>query len=341
MSDAPQEPEVSDNAITQRVEVPAVARESHVPPASARRPAPRAAWLLAVLPLVGVLELGLFFRDKAAVVGDGDWDAARESVAPELQADDLVLFAPFWADPLGRRAFGPTIMTPARAAFADTTRFKRAFEIAIRGQHRPEIAGWRKVSERKAGAVTIGVYENPTPSVVHTDLVDAARPDRLSVSRVDGATESPCTFMHGTTQGGTTVVPQGTLVPGDRFTCQSGYVGVAVLHDLEHHPRRCIFTSLPGGGVRLRFKDVRFGGLLHGHDGVQWINERTASGERFVVAFSAFGRPIGQKVHKVGMGFTGFEFPTPEFTGQKGELVVDVSGPTGQRYFCFEADTRD
>ena len=40
------------------------------------------------------------------VVPESDWAAARDVVKAELQPDDLVVFAPFWADPLGRRSFG-------------------------------------------------------------------------------------------------------------------------------------------------------------------------------------------------------------------------------------------
>jgi hypothetical protein len=132
-------------------------------------------------------------------------------------------------------------------------------------------------------------------------------------------------------------------VPGDKFVCAGGaYVGLAVLHALDHHPHLCLFASPPGGNgaLRMRFSNITFGNSLHGHSGVQWLNERTPSAERIQVAFSAFDRPIGQNVHRVGVGWTGFEFPTPELAGKKGDLVADVTGQ-GPRSYCFEADTRD
>ena len=92
--------------------------------------------------------------------------------------------------------------------------------------------------------------------------------------------------------------------------------------------------------LRMRFKDVAFGSSLHGHSGVQWVNERTPSAERITVGFAAFDRPIGQNVHRVGAGWTGFEFPTPELANKTGDLVADVSG-AGPHAYCFEADTRD
>jgi hypothetical protein len=49
---------------------------------------------------------------------------------------------------------------------------------------------------------------------------------------------------------------------------------------------------------------------------------------------------FGEHVHRVGVGWVGYEFPTPELAGKQGTLTVDVSGSASQRYSCFEADTR-
>jgi hypothetical protein len=298
---------------------------------------------LVAVPLVGVVELALHVKQTSSdVVPDADWLAARDAVKAEAKPDDLVLFAPFWADPLGRRFFGDELAGLKREARPDESRFTRAIEVGIRGAHRPELEGWKKVAERSVGKVTIATYENPAPARVKTDLTDLISPDRMTVSKVDGAAESLCTWQRGPGQPGGLGVPQGPAVPGDKFVCSGGsYVGLAVLHALDHHPHLCIFASPPGSGVlRLKFANVNFGASLHGHSGVQWVNERTPSAERINLAFSAFERPIGQNVHRVGAGWTGFEFPTPEIANKKGDLVADISG-NGPRAYCFEADTRD
>ncbi|CAN5903410.1 hypothetical protein BH11MYX4_BH11MYX4_54960 [soil metagenome] len=188
----------------------------------------------------------------------------------------------------------------------------------------------------------MGVYENPSPVKLQTDLLEMIGAERVSVSRIEGASETSCPWQHGVGQPGGLGVPQGPAVPGDRFACSSGaYVGAAVLHALDHHPHLCLFVSPQGGGsLRIRFSKVTFGTSLHGHSGVQWVNERTPSPERITLSFSAFDRPIGQNVHRVGAGWTGFEFPTPELAGKKGDLVAEVGGATPRSY-CFEADTRD
>ncbi len=329
-----------EDAVEGRAEAPPVSAAA--PRTAAARARPLTA-LLAVVPLVGLVELALHVKQTSLdVVPDSDWTAARDAVKAELRPEDLVVFAPFWADPLGRRSFGDDIATIPREARPDETRFPRAFEVSIRGAHVPELESWKKVSEKHVGKITITLLENPAPAKVLTDLVTLVRPETLSVSRVEGnGTEVPCSFSRGASVGGSTVVPQGTLTPADRFVCGQGHVGVAVLHALDHHPHLCIFASpAQSSTLRLVFKGVTFGGALHGHSGIQWVTERTPSAERVEVAFSAFDRPLGQHSHKVGVGWVGYEFPTPELAGKKGDLVAEITGPQSQRYFCFEADTR-
>jgi hypothetical protein len=300
---------------------------------------------LAGVPLVGIVELALHVKQTTTdVVSDDDWLRARDAVKAEQKPEDLVLFAPFWADPLGRRWFGDELAGIKREARPDETRFPRAIEVGIRGEHREELVGWKKLSEQTTGKITIGVYENPAPAKVLTDLVDLIGPDRVTVTAtgVNGQ-EAPCTWQRGVGQPGGLGVPQGTAIPGDKFQCASGgFVGVAVLHALDHHPHLCIFPTPPGpaGAIRIKFANVTFGASLHGHSGVQWVSERTPSTEKIQVAFGAFDRPIGTNVHRVGAGWSGFEFPTPELAGKKGELVAEITG-AGPRGYCFEADTRN
>ncbi len=301
------------------------------------------AWALAAVPLVGILELVLHVKQTTSdVLPVSDWSAARDALQTEAQPDDLVIFAPFWVDPIGREQLGDELAGLRREARPDETRFARAFEVGIRGAHRAELEGWKKTAERRIGKITIGTYENPAPVKLRTDLLELVGTDRVTVSRVDGASETACPFQRGVGQPGGLGVPQGPAVPGDRYVCSSGaYVGAAVLHALDHHPHLCLFVSPQGGGsLRIRFAKITFGTSLHGHSGVQWVNERTPSAERITVAFSAFDRPLGQNAHRVGAGWTGFELPTPELVGQKGDLVAEVGAATPRSY-CFEADTRD
>lgn len=297
---------------------------------------------LVAVPLVGVVELVLHVKQTTAdVVPDKDWTAAREAVAKDLKPDDLVTFAPFWSDPLGRRSFGDEIMTPRRAARSDEARFVRAWEVSIRGFHDPTLARWKKVAEQKHGAVTVTLLENPAPEKVVADLLDFVHPDRMSVARVDANGEAPCAFQRGSTAGGSTVVPQGLLVPGDKFVCAGGaHVGVTVLHDLEHHGRVCMNANAGSGAMlRLKFIGVTFGESIVGHSGIQWMAERAPSRDVATITFSALDRPIAMHTHRHGTGWINFELPTPELAGKRADLVADLGG-TVNRFFCFEASTR-
>ena len=76
-----------------------------------------------------------------------------------------------------------------------------------------------------------------------------------------------------------------------------------------------------------------------GHSGIQWMAERNLTAEKVTVTLSAFDHLIGTHFHKVGVGWVGFELPTNDIEGKKGDLVVDV-GASSQRQLCFEATTR-
>lgn len=298
---------------------------------------PAAGWLLCAIPLIGIAELVLHVKQTGPdVVPDGDWDRARDIVKADLKPEDLVIFEPFWADPIGRRSFGGEISTFKREGYSDFRRFQRAYEVSIRGAHQAELATWKKVKEEKAGGVTVSLLENPDYAPVLDDLVELVNADRLSVAVGD----APCTFQHGASAGGSTVVPQGLLTPADKFVCSGGHVGVAVLHALDHHPHTCIYaTPMANGTVRLKFKDVAFGGRIVGHAGVQWVDARNNPPEKIELIFSAFDHQIAPIFHKPGAGWTEFELPTSDLDGKKGELVVDLE-PAKEHQFCFEATTR-
>jgi len=299
--------------------------------------------LLCAVPLVGVVELGLHMKQTSAdMIPAEDWTAARDIVKADLKPEDLVVFEPFWSDPLGRQAFGPEIASLKREGRSDEQRFARAFEVSIRGFHNEAFAHWKKAGEKKAGAITITTYENPGYTKVIDDVIDLLGTDRATVTRVEAAGgESPCVYQHGATAGGSTVVPQGLLTPASKFVCSGGHVGVAVLHDLEHHPRLCLYaTPIQNATLTLKFANVPFGAPLHGHAGVHWVADRTPSQERIPLSFSANGRPLGTHPHRVGTGWVGFELPTEELAGKKADLVIEV-GSSSTHYFCFEATTRE
>jgi hypothetical protein len=292
-----------------------------------------------VVPAAGLLELGAHFVQTHAIVPERDWQAAREYVTSHAAPEDRVAFAPRWVDPIGRQRFGPTVATIEREAPPDETRFPRAFEVGIRGGHSPSFAAWRRASAERFGAVTVTVWENPSPAHVLDDLVSRVDPVHLRVSRIDGGREEDCSWVRASPQSGQ--LGFGTAVPAERFACgNGGFVGVSVVEDTEYYPHRCIDAPPPGHTLRLRFADVQIGHALHGHHAL-YVEAEHAMKAPVTITFSIGGKAIGSAIHRDLEGWKLFEFDTSPFAGSRAELIADIDCPTAERrMYCFEADTR-
>jgi hypothetical protein len=295
-------------------------------------------WAFAVVPAVGLLELVAHAVQTRSDVPEADWLAARAYVAAQAKPEDLVAFAPKWADPVGRERFGPAIATLEREARPDETRFPRALEVSIRGAHLAAFDGWRRATQQRFGAVTVTTWENPAPAAILDDLVSMVDPQHLRVARGD----ADCAFGRGAPQSGN--LGFGPTIPAERFQCQNGgFVGASVVADLDYVPHRCIYAPPPGGNtpVRLRFGAVRFGRTLHGHHALYVEAERDRKGAPVTITFRSGDATLGSVVHNDGEGWKPFEFDTSALAGQTGELRVEVASPSGdRRQYCFEADTR-
>lgn len=293
-------------------------------------------WAFAAVPLLGLVEMGAHLTQIRPVASDSDWNAARDYVAANAKPDDLVAFAPRWADPLGREHFGPTIATLQREARPDETRFARAFEVGVHGGHLQAFADWKREGEQRFGGVTVTTWDNPSPAHVIDDLVSMVDPRSMRVSRGD----TDCQFVHAAPQSGG--LGFGTGVPGERFVCPGGaFVGMSVVADLDYVPHRCIYAP-PAGPLptRIRFEDVHFGHALHGHHALYVEAERHREGQPVTLTFRAGDVTIGSIEHRDGDGWKPFELDTSALAGQTGELVAEVSGRGDRRMYCFEADTR-
>lgn len=288
------------------------------------------------MPVVGLVELVAHVAQTRPAAADADWNAARDYVAAHAKPEDLVAFAPRWADPLGRMHFGPALATIEREARADETRFPRALEVSIRGAHLPAFGGWRRAGERSFGGVTVTTWENPEPAHVLSDLVSMIDPQHARVTRGD----ADCTFVHGAPSSGG--LGFGLAIPGDRFACPGGaFVGMSVVPDLDYLPHRCVYAPPTGGQTtRIRFLDVRFGASLHGHHALYVEAERDRRGAPVALTFRSGDTLLGTVEHKDGDGWKPFELDTGALAGQHGELLVEVGSSGDRRMYCFEADTR-
>jgi hypothetical protein len=293
-------------------------------------------WAFAAVPAVGLLELAAHATQVTSVAPERDWKAARDYVATQAKEEDLVAFAPTWADPIGRLYFGAAIATLEREARADEQRFPRAFEVAIRGAHLAGLRGWRRRDERRFGAVTVTTWENPAPMPVLDDLVSAVDPQHMRVSFGD----RDCPFVHSQTQSGG--LGFGPAIPGDRFACTGGaFVGVSIVADLDYIARRCIYAPPSGGGaLRLRFLGVKFGRELYGHHALYVEAERSKQGAPVTITFSVGTSIVGSVVHRDGEGWKPFELDTAEIANKQDDLTAEITSSGDRRMYCFEAATR-
>ncbi len=301
-----------------------------------------AAWALAFVPVAALVELGAHVWQVRSAPTEADWQAVRDVALPLIHEGDLVVFAPRWTDPLGRATFGAKALSLETEAFADESRFARAVEVSTRGGHAPELAKWRKVDERRTGAFTISVLENPSYRQTLDDLVTHLTSSKTQVVAVDAAgAESPCAWSEGpgAQAGG---LGFGPAIPKARFTCRGGFAGVSVVTDLDYRPRRCILAPPLGGAtMRMTFHDVIFGNALHGHHGLYVEAERGKDGAPVTLVFSTAEGHLGKLTHVDGDGWKGFELPTEELAGQHGDLRVEITAPNpNRRLYCFEAITR-
>jgi len=86
-----------------------------------------------------------------------DWDDAAAEVRAGFEDGDLIVFAPDWADQVGRAHLGE-LVTVEMAGHSDAETYPRVWEVSIRGAHHPEAAG-KLVKETRHGKVRVALYE--------------------------------------------------------------------------------------------------------------------------------------------------------------------------------------
>jgi hypothetical protein len=144
------------------------------------RPSPIAVVPALLLVAIALWEVCAARRDAGAVPGDAAWRVAGERVRAGFRPGDLIVFAPAWIDPVGRRELGDLIPIEA-AARMDAARYGRIWELAIRGARSPDTAGLEPVAVDDAGGVAVRRYER-APAVVVADVLE-----RLTGATSDGA----------------------------------------------------------------------------------------------------------------------------------------------------------
>jgi hypothetical protein len=322
-------------------EAPAMVEERPLP-----QPVHKARYLALLVPVFGLVELGLHFYFARRAPNADEWGAVRPLVASLHKPGDPVVVAPYWAEPMARLAFGDQLMPIREVARPDVSRYNEALEVSILGRRAPELEGWKVAREERQGKFTLRTVQNPTPVQVTFDFTDHIEPSAAAV-RVEkpGLPSVDCSFNPNAIveSGGLGGAP---VYPAARFVCpgQPGhvFVGVTLIDDEKSHPRRCIWSHPAGGEAELvtRFRDVPLGSKIHGHAGAGWIIERDKGVPPFTIKIVVAGREAGRFIHEPGDFWKGFEVPLAESAGKTADVEFRVSAPGGGTHVCFEADSR-
>ncbi|HZS41843.1 MAG TPA: hypothetical protein VFF06_33670 [Polyangia bacterium] len=186
-----------------------------------------------------------------------DWDAAAAEVRAEFHDGDLIVFAPAWADPIGRAHLGDKVSVEM-AGRADADRYARVWEVSIRGARAPETRGLTAERTTRHGRVTVALYRKPAVEVAYdfTSHIDEAR---VTHSAMNGANESPCYKDVGARAG---------------FRCPGTRVEGRTL-EVDYQPRRGILAPAAAGRITaIEFSDVTLGRELIGYTGLSDFNSR-------------------------------------------------------------------
>ena len=143
------------------------------------RRSPIAAVPALLLVAISLWEVCAARRDARSVPGDAAWHAAGERVRAGYRPGDLIVFAPGWVDPVGRRELGDLIPLEV-AARMDAARYGRIWELAIRGARSPDTAGLAPIEAEEHDGVAVRRYER-APALVVGDVLD-----RLAGAITDG-----------------------------------------------------------------------------------------------------------------------------------------------------------
>jgi hypothetical protein len=139
-------------------------------------------YLPLAVPFFGLVELGAHFFFSRRAPAEKDWEEIRPLVASWYEPGEVVVVAPYWAEPMARWKFGDGLMPPRDVARPDATRYAAAIEVSAVGARSPELASWRVTREEKHGRFTVRALANPSPPTVTYDFGDHVAPDALDAN---------------------------------------------------------------------------------------------------------------------------------------------------------------
>lgn len=298
----------------------------------------RLSYLLGLVPLLGLAELGLHQYLAARPPEFADYAALAPQLLKLKQTGVPVVVAPAWAEPLVRQAAAPAFPA-AELTRPDNSAFAGFLEVSLLGAHAPELADFALTKSQRVGKFELSWRQNPKPEPVRFDFVSAVDLGEVEIfAELDGQ-RRPCavTPRSRTSTGG---LHGHVAYPRTRHECPGGrIVAVTLIEDQAYRPHRCVLTQLPDNGrIVLRFSSAPATARLVGFTGFSYFLERDKPSEEAELDVSEVGQPLGQQRAAGADGWSRFELPR---TGSPGAIEVSVrrlAHTAGD--FCFALEAR-
>ena len=254
---------------------------------------------------------------------DRDWSRAAERVRAERKPTEPVLFAPYWVDPMGRRAMGPSLELDM-LTLSDVDRYPRVWLMSIRGKHHPWLKGQTSTRAFSEGRVKVEIFDRK-PVEVLFDFTRSVLKSAL-VER-QGRELTRCRLRDR------------------RFRCdpRQGWNWVGPhLAEVGHRPYRCIFVHpMDRHVMRVKFPAVLMGKTLVGYTGIDDFENRKRAKLPVLLTVNVNREVLGSVEHRNEYAWRKFSMDTSRFDGQTHEVSFEVATRGAfARTFCFSAETR-
>lgn len=123
-----------------------------------------------LLVAVSLWEIVAVARSPGRAPEPADWSALSAALHERHAPGELIVFAPGWIDPVGRREVGDLIPIEM-AARMDAARYAVVWQVSERGARAPETAGSKQTWRKDFGRLTLSRYERAAAEVA-TDFVE-------------------------------------------------------------------------------------------------------------------------------------------------------------------------
>lgn len=294
-------------------------------------------WLLGLVPLLGLVELGLHQYFARRAPGFQEYAALAPRLLKLKPPGVPVVVAPAWAEPLLRQA-APAAFPLEELARMDDSGVEGFLEVSLLREHAAELRALPVERSWQIGAFTLSFHRNARREPVLFDFVGAVAAAQVEVfSERNGEREVCPLVAHAHTATGG--LHGHVTYPRQRFDCpRGGFVGVSIIEDQQYRPRRCVLASTPGAArLVLRFGGVPPSRKLRGFAGFSYFLERDMTEPQAALAAEHDGAKLGEKRVAGAEGWSRFELPGLHAEGSVELSVQSLTRRQEDPCFALEA----